>query len=60
MSVRWSGTDERERNGVVSRIAALQMRQSIVGMDRPCVVFMGRQPAVVLWMIVIVGGVRVQ
>jgi hypothetical protein len=56
----WSGTDERERNGVLSWIAALQMRHSIVWMRRHCVMFMGRQPVVVLWMIVIVVGVRVQ
>jgi hypothetical protein len=36
------------------------MRHSIIGMDRHGVVFMGRQPVVVLWMIVIVVGVGMQ
>jgi hypothetical protein len=45
---------------VLSRIAALQMRKSVIGMRRLCVVPMGRQPVVVLRMIVIVVRVGVQ
>ena len=58
--LRRRGTNERERNSVLSWIAALQMRHSIIGMDRHSGVFMGRQPVVVLRVIVIAVGVRVQ
>jgi hypothetical protein len=56
----WSCANEREWNGVLSWIAALQMRNSIIGMGRHCVVLMSRRPMVVLRMIVIVVGMRVQ
>ena len=56
----WSGADERERNGVPSWIAPVQMRHIIVGVAHHRVVFMGRQAVVVLGMIVITVGVRVQ
>jgi hypothetical protein len=56
----WRCADEGEWNGVLSWIAALHMRKSIIGMSRQSVMLMDRQPMVVLRMIVIVVGMRVQ
>lgn len=53
-------TDGRERNRVLPRVAALQMRAPVISSGRRCVVRMGRQPVVVLGMIVIVVRVGVQ
>jgi hypothetical protein len=55
-----SGADERERNDMLSWIAALQVRNPIVSMGRHHLVLMGSEPMVVLRMIVIVVGMRVQ
>jgi hypothetical protein len=56
----WGSVDECERKGVLSWIAAFDTRYSIVGMGRHCVVLMNRWPMVVLRMIVIAVGMRVQ
>lgn len=56
----WTRTHERERYRVLSRIAALQVSRSVVRMRRPRVVLVGGRPVVVLRMIVIVVGVRVE
>ena len=58
--LRWRRTHERDRHGVLSRIAALQMSHSVVGIARWRVVRMSREPMMVLRMVVILVGVRVQ
>jgi len=54
------GTHERERHDVLCRVAALQMCRSVIRMARFGVVLVDGQPVVVLGVVVIVVGVRVQ
>ena len=59
VQVWWSRTDERERNRVLFRIAALQVSGSVVRIRWLCVVLMSGKPVMVLRMIVVVIGVGV-
>jgi hypothetical protein len=54
------GAHEREGHDVLCRIAALEMSRSVIRMARCGVVLVGGQPVLVLWVVVIVEGVRVQ
>jgi hypothetical protein len=58
--LRRSRTDDSERKGVPARIAALKMSESVAGRSWRLVVFMGREPMVMLRMVVICVGVSVQ
>ena len=60
MDLRRCGTDECERNRVLSWIAALQMRCAVVRMRRLRVVFVSGRSVMVLRMIVIAVGVGVE
>ena len=60
VQVRWTRTDERERNRVRSRIAALQVSRSILRIRWLRVVLMSGKPVMVLRMIVVVVDVGVQ
>ena len=55
-----SCADERERYGVLSGIAASQMRRVVVAVCDDPVMLMSCEPVVVLWMIVVVVDVSVQ
>jgi len=60
LNLRRRCADERERQDVLSRVAAHQMSRWVIRMV-PCrVVLVGGQPVVVLGVVVIVVGVRVQ
>ena len=54
------GAHNHEGHDVLCRSAALQMRRSVIGMVRRRVVLVGRQSVVVLRVVVIVVGVRVE
>lgn len=60
MQLRRRCTDEYVRNSVLPRIAALQMSYAVVLMARCRVVLMNGKPVVVLGVIVIVIGMRVE
>ena len=54
------GAHEREGHDVLSRIAALQTKRSVIGVVRRRGVLVGRQPMAMLRVIVAVVGVRVE
>jgi hypothetical protein len=54
------GAHEREGHDVLCRIAALEMSRSVILMGRCGVVLVSGQPVMVLGVVVIVVGVRVQ
>jgi hypothetical protein len=60
VNLRWRGAHERERYDVPRWIAALQMSRSVIRMARCGAVLVGRQPVMVLGVVVILVRVRVE